>query len=236
MTGGYRERIAEALDRGDRFADLHVHGGQVRTTLVAGDGSTATYETACEGAPTIVDLAPAAEWDEREAHDRDGTPFAGHEPLRPLLDTIRTSPLDGPGLRRRPVPGRRRPHPRRCDRVGALPVPRRRRPHPAPRRASVLQAPRTGARRRGPVAGGRSRVAGRACAACDVTNSVAYAQAVRGRRSDSSRRPTSPGRGRSCSSWSGSGATSTTSLPPVPASGLAAGNNASLALTERARG
>ena len=36
--------------------------------------------------PTIVDLAPAAEWDEREAHDLYGVGFDGHEPLRPLVD------------------------------------------------------------------------------------------------------------------------------------------------------
>ena len=37
-------------------------------------------------APSIVDLAPAAGWDEREAHDLYGVGFAGHEPLRPLVD------------------------------------------------------------------------------------------------------------------------------------------------------
>ena len=51
-------------------------------------------------APTIVDLAPAIGWDEREAHDRDGMRFAGHEPLRPLLDhpadpAAWTVPVDG---------------------------------------------------------------------------------------------------------------------------------------------
>jgi Ni,Fe-hydrogenase III large subunit len=37
-------------------------------------------------AATIVDLAPAADWDEREAHDQYGIVFAGHPALRPLLD------------------------------------------------------------------------------------------------------------------------------------------------------
>ena len=36
--------------------------------------------------PSIVDLAPAAGWDEREAHDLYGVGFDGHEPLRPLVD------------------------------------------------------------------------------------------------------------------------------------------------------
>ena len=36
--------------------------------------------------PTIVDIAPAAGWDEREAHDLYGVRFDGHEPLRPLVE------------------------------------------------------------------------------------------------------------------------------------------------------
>lgn len=35
---------------------------------------------------TIVDLLPAAGWDEREAHDSYGLRFDGHEPMRPLLE------------------------------------------------------------------------------------------------------------------------------------------------------
>jgi Ni,Fe-hydrogenase III large subunit len=35
--------------------------------------------------PSIVDLVPAAQWDEREAHDLFGIRFAGHAPLRPLV-------------------------------------------------------------------------------------------------------------------------------------------------------
>ena len=36
--------------------------------------------------PSVVDLAPAANWDEREAADLHGVRFDGHEPLRPLVD------------------------------------------------------------------------------------------------------------------------------------------------------
>ena len=47
--------------------------------------------------PTIVDLAPAAGWDEREAHDLYGIRFDGHEPLRPLVDhDLDLATLDGP--------------------------------------------------------------------------------------------------------------------------------------------
>ena len=35
---------------------------------------------------TLVDAIPAVAWDEREAHDLHGVRFAGHEPMRPLLD------------------------------------------------------------------------------------------------------------------------------------------------------
>jgi Ni,Fe-hydrogenase III large subunit len=83
----YRERIALALADGWRFADLHSTATEVRTLLVHPDGRTALERTPHSGVvPTIVDLAPAADWDEREAHDRDGVRFEGHEPLRPLLD------------------------------------------------------------------------------------------------------------------------------------------------------
>lgn len=42
--------------------------------------------TGQEGVPSLVDLVPAAAWDEREAHDSYGFAFPGHEPLRPLLE------------------------------------------------------------------------------------------------------------------------------------------------------
>jgi Ni,Fe-hydrogenase III large subunit len=93
VTGGpgaYRERISTALSSGWRFAGLHAHseGRAVRTLLFATDGSTRLEEVAVvEGdAPSVVDLVPAANWDEREAFDLYGVRFSGHEPLRPLVD------------------------------------------------------------------------------------------------------------------------------------------------------
>jgi Ni,Fe-hydrogenase III large subunit len=85
---GYRERIAAALADGWRFADLHAAGDAVRTLLARADGSTLVETTdVVDGrVPSIVDLAPAAGWDEREAHDLHGVAFPGHEPLRPLVD------------------------------------------------------------------------------------------------------------------------------------------------------
>ena len=83
----HRERFALALSDGWRFADLHSTPTEIRTLLVRDDGRTLLERTPHAGSvPTIVDLAPAAGWDEREAHDRDGVRFEGHEPLRPLLD------------------------------------------------------------------------------------------------------------------------------------------------------
>lgn len=90
MSGGYRERIAAALAEGWRFAGLHASadGTQVRALLARGDGALRLETAGLAGgrAPSIVDLAPAAGWDEREAHDLHGVAFEGHEPLRPLVE------------------------------------------------------------------------------------------------------------------------------------------------------
>jgi Ni,Fe-hydrogenase III large subunit len=86
----YRERIVAALADGWRFAGLHAASGgaAVRTLLARADGSTRIETVAVEDGrvPSIVDVVPAAAWDEREAHDLHGVGFAGHEPLRPLVD------------------------------------------------------------------------------------------------------------------------------------------------------
>jgi Ni,Fe-hydrogenase III large subunit len=86
----YRETVAAALAAGWRFADLHAFAGgaQVRTLLADAGGATRLEAVAVEagGVASIVDLAPAAAWDEREAHDLYGVDFPGHRPLRPLVD------------------------------------------------------------------------------------------------------------------------------------------------------
>jgi len=87
----YREAVAAALADGWRFASLHATTGQggpaVRTLLTspAGDFRIASVDASGGAVPTIVDIAPAAGWDEREAHDLYGVRFDGHEPLRPLV-------------------------------------------------------------------------------------------------------------------------------------------------------
>ncbi|MDQ1288289.1 MAG: hypothetical protein QG622_1854 [Actinomycetota bacterium] len=86
----YRDRVEAALAAGRRFAGLHVGAGGdvVRTLLVAPDGTAELIGTSVDdgAVPSIVDLVPAATWDEREAWDRFGIAFDGHHPLRPLLD------------------------------------------------------------------------------------------------------------------------------------------------------
>ena len=61
----------------------------MRALLADADGATAARDgrrRRTGSVPSIVDLAPAAGWDEREAHDLYGVGFDGHEPLRPLVD------------------------------------------------------------------------------------------------------------------------------------------------------
>ena len=62
--------------------------GPVRALLARDDGTidVETVDVADGAVPSIVDLVPAAGWDEREAHDLYGIRFDGHEPLRPLVN------------------------------------------------------------------------------------------------------------------------------------------------------
>ena len=88
MTSSYRERIGAALADGWRFAGLHAssRGSRVHVLLVRrGETWIETTEVADGSVPSIVDLAFAAGWDEREAHDLHDVGFDGHEPLRPLV-------------------------------------------------------------------------------------------------------------------------------------------------------
>ena len=87
-----RRRSRAALDgRLRAFAGLHALGGgadrarRARRRPTARSGSRRPPPRTGR-VPTIVDLAPAAAWDEREAHDLYGVRFDGHEPLRPLVD------------------------------------------------------------------------------------------------------------------------------------------------------
>jgi Ni,Fe-hydrogenase III large subunit len=83
------------------FADSLGHGSvELRAVFeAAGEESVivsgrreATFEASPPVFETIVDAIPAAGWDEREANDLHHVRFAGHQPLRPLLD--HQAPLD----------------------------------------------------------------------------------------------------------------------------------------------
>ncbi len=182
MNGDYRRRIEEALQSGWGFAGLHAAEGGAVVRVVLADAAGAMRIETCaveDGAvPTIVDLTPAAGWDEREAADGYGVCFAGHEPLRPLLG--HDLDLEHWTV---PVVGRD------AYQVAVGPI-----------HAGVIESghfrfhvvgekilhldPRLFYKHRGleRAAEGRSLedgmlYAARACAACAVTNGVAYAQA-----------------------------------------------------------
>ena len=94
----WRDRCAAVLAGEGRFLALYGVERDVAlgAGLPAGRGVCALFgeprgtrllvAAAPEGlVPSIVDLAPASNWDEREAHDSYGLQFSGHSPLRPLL-------------------------------------------------------------------------------------------------------------------------------------------------------
>ena len=188
----WHDRMAAALDAGWRFGALYAtSGGIVRALLVQPDGETLLETASAEdgAVPSIVDLVPAAGWDEREAHDLYGVEFTGHDPLRPLVD-------HGPDLDAWTVPV----HGQDAYQVAVGPI-----------HAGVIESghfrfhvvgdrilhvdARLFYKHRGlekavegvPLEAGIA-FAGRACGACAVANSVAYAlacEAVLGLRSGS---------------------------------------------------
>jgi Ni,Fe-hydrogenase III large subunit len=85
----YRDRVESLLHDGWSFAGLYALDAPSRVRAVFANGAATRVETVGAEAgtvPSIVELAPAANWDEREAHDLYGLTFEGHEPLRPLVE------------------------------------------------------------------------------------------------------------------------------------------------------
>jgi Ni,Fe-hydrogenase III large subunit len=87
----WRDAVELALAEGWVFAGLHPidgrHAPGVRMVLRRGaDHLLLTCRAVDRVLPSVVELLPAAVWDEREAHDLYGWNFEGHEPLRPLAD------------------------------------------------------------------------------------------------------------------------------------------------------
>jgi Ni,Fe-hydrogenase III large subunit len=89
-AGSYLDRVASALGAGWRFAGSYVTADRAlaRTVLVAPDGATQVVSglVEAEQVPSLIGLAAAAGWDEREASDLYRVGFTGHEPLRPLVN------------------------------------------------------------------------------------------------------------------------------------------------------
>ena len=87
----WRDACSSAARDGWRFSSLHAAAGEVRALFVRAADQRLLTCTAHPDAggnpavPTLVDLFAAAGWDEREAHDLHGIGFTGHTPLRPLV-------------------------------------------------------------------------------------------------------------------------------------------------------
>ena len=182
--GEWRATCLQARDAGQRFGALFAAARKDRAVELRAVFSSPSGEhvIACETAErtveSLVDAIPAAAWDEREAHDLHELRFIGHEPLRPLLN--HHAPLDAWTV---PVLGHD------VHQVAVGPV-----------HAGVIESGhfrfhvvgeriihldlRLFYKRRGleAAAAGRPLADGiahaqRACAACAVANTVAYAQA-----------------------------------------------------------
>ena len=87
----WRETCTAAVNDGARFLSLHATAdGPAATVRALFDDGPGRLRLVCATAPertldTLVESIPAAAWDEREAHDVYGVEFRGHEPLRPLV-------------------------------------------------------------------------------------------------------------------------------------------------------
>jgi Ni,Fe-hydrogenase III large subunit len=87
----WRETIGGLGARGGRplslFAAAATDGGtEVRCLAESADGPLLAVCPVVDGVvPSLAGLVPALHWDEREARDLHGVVFAGHEPHRPLV-------------------------------------------------------------------------------------------------------------------------------------------------------
>lgn len=95
--------VAQAIAAGARAVSLHATADEVRL-LLSHDGRERllTCRVIDGAVPSLLAAASSLQWGEREAHDLHGVGFSGHEPLRPLVDhdpeTARwTVPVTGRG-------------------------------------------------------------------------------------------------------------------------------------------
>ena len=93
LGGGHFVTLYALSERGPRDPEnAHPHAGPpatrraVRAVFASRAGVRVLTCPTPEGRiPSLVDLLPAAAWAEREAHDSYGVRFDGHHPLRPLV-------------------------------------------------------------------------------------------------------------------------------------------------------
>lgn len=180
----WREEVERALGDGLRFRCAYATGADGRSwSALFGDGPEAlllrtSLPLGGSTVASIVDLVEAADWDEREAHDLAGIAFEGRPSTRPLADHSQpasawTVPVSGAGVNQVAVgpihagvieSGHFRFHVV-GERILHLDL-RLFYGHRGLERAAVGAEPGLGI-----------AYAQRACGACAVTNSVAYAQA-----------------------------------------------------------
>jgi Ni,Fe-hydrogenase III large subunit len=89
---GWRTACLAAHLNGERFEGLFATTGDGETVVLRAlfSSPAETRLIVCAASDrrveSLVEEIPAVAWDEREAHDLHGVRFVGHEPLRPLLD------------------------------------------------------------------------------------------------------------------------------------------------------
>jgi Ni,Fe-hydrogenase III large subunit len=180
----WREAVSAQLDAGAGFAGAWATGRPAcawQAAFAGPDGAIRVLSCTPEGGvvPSICDLVPAADWDEREAHDVQGLAFAGRESLRALVahpDDLAawTTPVEGDAIHQVAVG----PIHAGVIESGHF------RFHVVGERILAMD-PRLFYKHRGleravEGAGASAGIAyaQRACAACAAANAVAYAQAV----------------------------------------------------------
>jgi Ni,Fe-hydrogenase III large subunit len=183
-AAAWRETIAAAIARGAHFggawASARDGALEWHALLVERPAHRVLVCAAGDGrVDTIVDLVAAANWDEREAHDIYGLRFTGHEPLRALVAhpedlSAWTTPVTGDGVHQIAVG----PIHAGVIESGHF------RFHVVGERILAVDT-RLFYKHRGLEQAAEGRTPGaalayvqRACAACAVTNTVAYAHAV----------------------------------------------------------
>ena len=178
----WRSEIAAAItQRGERFGCAWATREGAWRAVMLSDGGARVLSCETENArvETIVDLVGAALWDEREAHDLYGLCFEGHAPMRALVAHTAelerwVTPVEGDGVYQVAVgpihagvieSGHFRFHVV-GERILAM-DPRLFYKHRGLERAAEGRAPDAAL-----------AYAARACAACTVANSLAYAHAI----------------------------------------------------------